>query len=119
MMTKTAENLIKSLGLEEYIDTARISFFYRSVPRTFLVVYDSKNKNRIITKQIIMNYGNLGIYRDGEDLLDFSPPIDLVKFNGSTKGIFVTYDISPDMRVDGRSPYSESLNISKMNVFKL
>ena len=120
-MTDTARRLISNLGLEKYTSNARISFFYKSVPQSFLVIYDSINKNRIITKQIIRNYSNIGIFRDGENLLDFSPPIDLTRFNGNTNGIFVTYDIAPDIRISANTPYNEDINInlSKLKVFRL
>jgi len=125
MTTPKAEKLIDDLGLSEYTSTARISFFYQSVPKSFLVVYDSLNTRRIITKQVIKNYANICIKRDGNRQLDFSPPIDLIKFNGNTDGIFVTYDIGPAMKVWGRTPYNESKNnnleidYSKIKVFRL
>jgi hypothetical protein len=125
-MTKAAQIIIDSFKLNDYISSARICFFYKSVPRTFLIVYDSKNNNRIITKALIKKYGNFGMYRDGEDtLLDFTPPMDITRFGGNVKGMFIVLDLSSSLRLKGRSPYSlldEAVNIpnySGLKVYKL
>lgn len=102
--------IIDNLGLEEYADKARICFFYHSVPKTYLIVYDSLNPRRIITKQLLKNYGTIGVSRDADRLLDFTPPWDLKDFTGNLKGIFITYDIGSAMKLGGHTPYNESVD---------
>jgi hypothetical protein len=118
-MTKEAQFIVDKLNLNDYLSTARISFFYQSVPKTYLVIYDSMNKRRIITKQIVKNYGNIGIYRDVNRMLDFTPPVDLKDYSGPVKGIFISYDIGSAMRINGRNPYNESFNKYNFKVYKL
>lgn len=120
-VTKEAQQIIETLGLEDYLSTARICFFYKSVPKTYLVVYDSGNPRRIITKQIIKNYGNIGLYRDlnNNRILDFTPPVDLIDYSGPTKGMFISYDIGSAMRLNGRNPYNEQTNSNYDFPFKV
>lgn len=103
-LTKIAKKLVKRYGLEKYWQKAGVAVFYRSVPHTYFLVYDSGNRFPI-TKPLVQKYANIALTQKG-NIMDFTPFVPLKDFNGDKNAIYIVYDIAMAYKYrDGIQPY--------------
>ena len=95
-LSKEASYLIKKFKLEKHLHNARISFFYGSNPRMYLIAFNSERRNQVLVKPMIKHLLNVGWMQGGKVLENFSPPVDLTMFSGNIHGniMFLVVDFA-------------------------
>lgn len=94
MSTETGLRLRKQLNLED-AGNVYISYIYGTMPKAYYVFWDSTNPRAVLTKRWIQTFANIWTYRDEDDYaLDFSPLLDIERFGGHGKGMFILNDVA-------------------------
>lgn len=101
--------LIKKFHLEKYLPTVRISFFYGTNPRIYLIAFNSTRRNQIVTKLALKQFLNVGFMQGGKRLDSFSPPVDITFFNGNIGGniTFIIADLA-NLQIPGGKKFLET-----------
>jgi len=123
MVTDTSTTIRKQLGLTK-LKNVYISLVYKTTPRVYLVFFNSQSPYIVMNRQWLKSHMKTDIFRDGKELAQFSPPLDINQFGGNLRGaIFVTVDLAGDnlhpKYTEAVSKLKSGVHYSEVSVYDL